>query len=150
MSRWMGSAAVCVAAVGALVLALGLPARDRLYPVVLCGGLLIVALIDLARSLYEARKAGADDADARAGGTGGKSGGALRTVAVVGAVIGYFALWNVLGYLVSTVLFVAAVAVLLGERKPWVVGALALGLSGAVYVTFGLVLQVPLPHGVLL
>ncbi|MBZ0255577.1 tripartite tricarboxylate transporter TctB family protein, partial [bacterium] len=57
----------------------------------------------------------------------------------------YAALMFVLGYIASTLLFLAVMLVLLGERRPLHVGAWSIGVTLIVYVIFKTLLDVPLP-----
>lgn len=57
----------------------------------------------------------------------------------------YAALMFVLGYIASTLLFLAVMLVLLGERRPLHVGAWSIGVTLIVYMIFKTLLDVPLP-----
>lgn len=72
-----------------------------------------------------------------------------RMLGVLALSIGYVLLMDALGYLVSSVLYVAAVLVLLRVRRPLAIALCAVGLPAVLYALFGWLLGVPLPGGVL-
>lgn len=80
-------------------------------------------------------------------GTDGKqtTGGALCVLGVALLCAAYAFLLPVLHFIPATALLLAALTVLLGERRPWLVSALALALPLLLYAFFGLALQLRLP-----
>lgn len=66
---------------------------------------------------------------------------------VIGSTILYGICIPILGYVVSTFIFLAALAFYLGSRKPAVVVLYAAGLTGFFYVIFRMWLGVRLPTG---
>jgi putative tricarboxylic transport membrane protein len=57
----------------------------------------------------------------------------------------YYVLFVPLGFLVSTALMLAALFFLLGERRIWIIALLSIACSGAIYVIFGVLLNVRFP-----
>lgn len=74
--------------------------------------------------------------------------GTFRTWAMVVLPAVYMLLIPYLGYMITTPLFVAAVMVVLGERRWRAIVTPAIGLMVALYILFILVLSVPLGRGV--
>ena len=66
------------------------------------------------------------------------------------AAIAYIMLINWIGYILSTVLFIAGVLVYLRVRKPWLVAAVSIGVTAFLYIMFNNILMVQLPVGRLL
>jgi putative tricarboxylic transport membrane protein len=67
-------------------------------------------------------------------------------LALLGAV--YFALFDELGFIVSTLLFTASTVLLLGRRRPIEVSLFSLGFTATLLIIFVKALNVPLPRGV--
>ncbi|MBI2204888.1 MAG: tripartite tricarboxylate transporter TctB family protein [Candidatus Rokubacteria bacterium] len=76
-------------------------------------------------------------------------GGATRVVATLAGLAAYALVFERLGFLVSSSVFVAVLLLLYGERRWVVVLALAAGAAGATYAVFARWLGVPLPPGIL-
>jgi hypothetical protein len=75
--------------------------------------------------------------------------GLRRLALVLGTTIAYVALLNVLGMVVSTVLFLVVLMRVL-DRCGWPLTlAVALATAGSIHLVFGRWLKVPLPTGVL-
>ncbi len=76
--------------------------------------------------------------------------GRLATLApLVVSVLLYTYVFQPLGFLVSTTLLLAFLFSLLGERRYWLTGSVALGSTLALYLLFNVVLHVRLPQGIL-
>lgn len=75
--------------------------------------------------------------------------GLLRIAATLVSLVLYALVFERLGFLVSTSMFVALLLVLYGERRWLVVIAVAVGAAGATYAVFARWLGVPLPPGIL-
>lgn len=76
---------------------------------------------------------------------------ALRRVAPYLIVtIAYVALIDIAGYLTTTVLALAFLLWLAGERRIWLVVLTAVVVSAGLYILFQYVMQVPLPAGAIL
>jgi putative tricarboxylic transport membrane protein len=71
-------------------------------------------------------------------------------VVVTLATLGYIVLMPVLGFIVSTILYLVGLASYLGIRKPLVLALFAIIYIGIIYGIFGLWLQVRLPAGFLI
>lgn len=68
---------------------------------------------------------------------------------LVGANLLYALILSALGYLVSTILFIASALLILGQRRWGLVAALSVGFAGITYFLFAYLLQVPLARGIL-
>jgi hypothetical protein len=68
------------------------------------------------------------------------------SVAVVtGFSFAYFFLLPVLHFLPATAMFLFALLYVLGEKRLWLDGAISIGATAAIYVAFGILLNVKLP-----
>lgn len=67
-------------------------------------------------------------------------------LALVGAI--YFAVFDELGFIASTLLFAASTVLLLGRRRPIEVSSFSVGFTAILVILFVKVLNVPLPRGV--
>jgi putative tricarboxylic transport membrane protein len=79
---------------------------------------------------------------------GGAPGNRLdwASVAVVtGFSLVYFFLLPLLHFLPATVIFLFALLYVLGEKRLWLDGAISIGTSAMIYVSFGILLNVQLP-----
>ena len=75
--------------------------------------------------------------------------GALRMLLVLSlAVVGYLLVFGILGFLLSTVLLLAALFVYLGERRVWLAVTVAVALAVLITVGFTSGLNVALPRGI--
>ena len=110
----------------------GLPsARDEpgpvFFPTLLSGVLLVLALVILVRgwrsSAGEARR---------------------RSWRVIGVTVVYAVVFSSIGFATATVVYIGAVALVLG-RRGWRVLALSAATTVSIYLVFGLGLGVPLP-----
>jgi putative tricarboxylic transport membrane protein len=71
----------------------------------------------------------------------------LRTILVVlGVTVAFVALLNVIGMILGTALFVAALVGYLGRHRWWVIAAVAAGAAGFNYLVFMRWLRVPFPE----
>lgn len=68
-------------------------------------------------------------------------------LASMALIVGYVVSWNQLGHLPATLIFIPALLLLLGERRPVLVAALALATAAVIYPVFYRLLRVPLPRG---
>ncbi|MPZ97211.1 MAG: hypothetical protein GEU96_20425 [Propionibacteriales bacterium] len=72
--------------------------------------------------------------------------GSVRVLSVVGvAVVGYLAVFELVGFFLATTAFLAAMFVYLGEARLWLAGSLAVVLALAVTLGFSQGLNVALP-----
>ncbi len=79
---------------------------------------------------------------------GGAPGNRLdwTSVAVVtGFSLVYYFLLPLLHFLTATVIFLFALLYVLGEKRLWLDGAISIGTSAMIYVSFGILLNVQLP-----
>ena len=73
--------------------------------------------------------------------------GNLRMLAVIGLCALYYLFMDDIGFILATILFVAAVMVITGERTWWKMGVSALAVSLILYFLFREILKVMLPIG---
>lgn len=142
----LGIAAFLVAAA---VFAFGLPPEtidgDVLaaqgFPLVTIGiGLLLCALL-LVRQIRERKGRGEKLIDFSTPG-----GRAIGYSAL--ALAGYLAILNVLGFVLSTILYTAAAALIMGYRKPGKLVLFSAAATAALVLLFGKAFFVPLPRGI--
>lgn len=88
--------------------------------------------------------------------TDGETGAFLGGVApwkriglAIGALVAFGLLFETLGYLLSTFLFIAFLLQAVERQKWWLVFVVAFLTSLAIYLLFGLLLNTPLPAGIL-
>jgi putative tricarboxylic transport membrane protein len=75
--------------------------------------------------------------------------GLLRVAGVVVLLGGYAALLEPLGFVLASVLFLAAALLLAGVRRPLLLAVLPPGISLALFYVFYVLLRVSLPRGVI-
>jgi putative tricarboxylic transport membrane protein len=63
------------------------------------------------------------------------------------ALAGYLALFNVVGFILATAVFLTALFLFLGERRIWVAGVAAVAIAIATMAVFSSALNVNLPRG---
>ncbi len=108
-----------------------------LFPVLIAvfiGALSYSLLADGIRQM----KAGEEDVKK----TAAKWNGVLFTIA---ASIIYYGIMRIVTFVPATILFLVAMLVYLGERRIWLVGLVSVISSLAIYVIFGMLLNVMLP-----
>ena len=116
--------------------------RSWIFPSLLSAGLIIVGVLLIVIGVVKR------DEQKRQ-----RSGSPVDALAFAAALIAYFAVLAILGYVVATVLLAWGLSVWLGARRDWL--SLLRKLIGCVvgvvvlYVLFGVLLNVPLPSGVL-
>ena len=134
-------AAICLVGLVFLLLSLWFPIRGEVSAAVIprlwVAGLLACCLYLLVRTLR-----GREEADARAGDLG-------LVFRFMGLSVGYLVLIYLVGYYISTFLFLVAAVITLGYRHWLRLLAVAGGWVVFIYVVFFRVLYVPLPGGVL-
>ncbi|BAS26363.1 tripartite tricarboxylate transporter TctB family protein [Limnochorda pilosa] len=116
------------------------------YPLLVSGALFALSGLLVWKSFGERRPAGTDDAGA--GGKAPFSPGELRegVLPVAAAFLAYLLLLGVLGYILSTFLFIVAVGGLLRTR-PGLSATAGMLVTAVLYGLFHLWLGVPLPRG---
>ncbi|MGM0432929.1 MAG: tripartite tricarboxylate transporter TctB family protein [Spirochaetota bacterium] len=70
----------------------------------------------------------------------------LRAFALLGLIIGLVLVWEYIGFILSSLLFVLLVQVLLGEKRKVRIILVAVAVTAALYIVFVLLLRVPLPR----
>ena len=75
--------------------------------------------------------------------------GIVRALITVAAVIAFTLALRPVGFILTSVVFLTAMMGLLGMRKPWLMLAVAVGVTGGIYLIFEKLLALSLPAGVL-
>lgn len=75
--------------------------------------------------------------------------GAFPMVGIVILTAVYAGVLPLLGFLLSTALYMVGALILMGVRKPVYLALVPVGLSFALFALFGLLLEIPLPYGLL-
>jgi len=112
----------------------GYPPDSRMFPLGLLTFLMIGAIVLIVRS-------------ARA--SGGEEGNPKRVLQTTLLCLAYVVLVEVVGYFVSTALFMAFFMAMMGIRKPLVYVAAIAGVNLGLYLLFVWQLKVPVPIGML-
>lgn len=73
----------------------------------------------------------------------------LRVVGLMALLVVFIVLLQYVGFAISSFLFVLSLQLVLGERRPVRLFALAISVTLVMYVVFVLLLRVPLPRGLL-
>lgn len=71
----------------------------------------------------------------------------VRIITTIGGIALYVALVSTTGFILTSIVYLAAVSLYFGERRPLMVVAFAVIGVLAVYVLFGMVARVPFPRG---
>lgn len=74
-----------------------------------------------------------------------RGGAALRVIVTAVLLFGYALVLDLLGFVLTTVLFLVAVLVLVGVRRPVLLAVVPLGVSLGLFFVFRFFLEVPLP-----
>lgn len=125
-------------------------AKCRTYPSLICTAGFILTAVNLGRAVYRLIK------NRPAGVSAPMSlGSFIACVITVAAAFAYAYLTRIVGYIVTTAVFVAAFSVYLSKRnqkfsKWWTYPAVSLGTALVLYFTFKFFLHVPLPKGFLI
>lgn len=75
--------------------------------------------------------------------------GTGKIVAAIAAMVIYVAMLDILGFVISTLLFVAAILFVMGERRWFLLVGVPTVLDIILYVVFRIALSIPLPTGFL-
>ncbi len=141
---------ICGLAFGAFLLVTsGMEGSGRYpfaYSQVLIAGIALLFLVSAARDWREARAFAASHPDAE---PRDLPGGTLPMLATVALCIVYAAAWPLLGFLLSTFLYVAAQLWLLRQREWGFMLGVPVAVTLLVYVIFARLLLLPFPHGAL-
>ncbi len=141
-------AALCGGAMTSLALfTLSLPG-SLAYPLAYAQVLIaLIAVLFFASAAISWREASASGmAEPGQAATGG--GGLVMACTILLCML-YAASWTVIGYFPATFCYIALQLALLGERRWWLILALASGAMLLVYVVFHHLLQLPFPNGML-
>ena len=74
-----------------------------------------------------------------------RGGSALRVIATVVLLFGYALVLDLMGFVLTTVLFLVALLLLVGVRRPVLLVVVPLGVSLGLFFVFRFFLEVPLP-----
>jgi len=66
---------------------------------------------------------------------------------VIASIVGFIFASDVIGYLLASIILVAILMALLGQRKPVKIVTISLGTAFVFTMVFGKLLHVPLPRG---
>ncbi len=121
--------------------------KSMTFPKVILYGIIVLCAVTLIRGILNYRKLKKQEA-----GTAEKTTGKVdfRIPMTVGMIILYALLWNVLGFVISSMLFVCVESILLDRSKPWW-QALIIGVAYViiVYLIFGAGFKVNFPEPIL-
>jgi putative tricarboxylic transport membrane protein len=153
MMRWptgadardaMSAAVFLVISVVGFIGALGFPDRAATWPLWMWGLLGVFSLILLAGSLRARANPYAEEE------TGDETSPTISRAGInAGIIIGFAVLVPILGFFVATGLYLIVHMTYLGIRPFSMILAVAIGGVAFLYVLFGFVLGVPIPHGLL-
>jgi putative tricarboxylic transport membrane protein len=111
------------------------------FPLILAGLLAILSLVFLAQAIGAPKE--------RPGESLGRSTTWNKIVLAIGALVVFALLFESLGYVISTFLFIAFLLSVVERQKWTLVVIVAFFTSLTTYVVFGLLLNTPLPGGIL-
>jgi hypothetical protein len=151
---WLACIPVVALVIGGVLLAdsASIVGRDAIYPRAVLITLLLVAAVALVRDLLASRRREPDTDDSEGDAEGGRGRHvAWKRVGVVAlALVAMPLLLPTAGYLVSTAVLTAAVALALGLRSSLATAALVVGVSAGSYLLFVVLLGARIPAGGLL
>lgn len=132
------------------IMAMQVNEKCRTYPEIICVAGLALTAINLARALYRLKKDKPADVPVPM-----NREQLVGCVIAVAAAFSYAFLSKVVGYIVTTTVFVAAFSAFLSYRskkwsKLWTYPVVALGTALILYFVFRFFLNVPLPKGFLI
>ena len=113
-----------------------------LFPLLVSFFLLLLSVSLLFDGLRQIKREREKPARGNAAKPAVKAGPVLITIALSAA---YYFLLRLITFIPSTILFLAALVYLLGERRYWLIALIAVTASLVVYAVFGLALGVMLP-----
>ena len=135
---------------GFLLMSLEVNKLCRTYPQLICIIGLLLTAVNMGRAFYRLRKNKPDDVPAPM-----SKDQLLSCVVAVGLTVAYVALCKIVGYIVTTAIFIAGFSVYLSYRnqkwsKLWTYPVVAVATTLILYFTFKFFLNVPLPKGFLI
>lgn len=71
----------------------------------------------------------------------------IQFLGVIGSIVGFIFVSDVIGYFLGSIILVAVLMVLLGQRKVKKIAIISLGTALTFTIVFGKLLHVPLPRG---
>ena len=133
------AAAILIAvAAGLLLMSMQFPTASRIFPIMVLAALLVAAVMWLARSLLAGQKAANDGPEAPASNRRQVFGAAALT-AVYGVGV------SLSSFFIPTVIYIPAMAFVLGNRNLPVTIASGVGFAVVVYVVFVWLFERPIP-----
>jgi hypothetical protein len=70
----------------------------------------------------------------------------VTPLAIVGLSVVYSLVWNILGFILTSVVFLVLAMLVLGEKRPLVLSLYSVGIVTVIYLIFRAWLEVPLPR----
>lgn len=115
------------------------------WPIMLCCGLIVTSAMLLVQTMLQGKQA----ADPEEPLIDYRSAGAHCVFIIFGIMIGYAVMLHFFGFVPSTLAFVLATMLAMGERRPTWLGLTTVGIAGFIYVLFAQIMNVVLPKGAL-
>lgn len=106
------------------------------FPRLILAGIAILAVIQLAQSIRDGEQRRHEIPVSTA----------KSVVTVAAALLVYVALLPLLGFLLSSMLFLAGLLRYSGETNPWIIGGISVGLPVVLFAVFAGIFNVPLPE----
>ena len=113
------------------------------WPTMLCSGLILCSVILLIQTLLESRKAAGNEEPL----IDFHSPGVHCVFLIFAIMIAYAVIMSLFGFIVATLLFVVAVMLAMGERRPVWIGLTTVGITVFIYTVFTVIMGVVLPQG---
>lgn len=113
------------------------------WPTMLCSGLILCSVILLIQTMLESKKATEKEAPL----VDFHSPGIHCVLLIFGIMIAYAVIMSLFGFIIATLLFVVAVMLAMGERRPVWIGLTTVGITGFIYMVFTVIMGVVLPQG---
>ena len=122
----------------------GLGPRFFPYAVSVLG--MVLGLYLLVRDLAAARRTTAGESDSREEETTPGMGHLVTPAVIVGLSVVYSLVWDLLGFILTSVIFLVLAMRALGETRPVVITIYSIGIVTVIYLIFRVWLEVPLPR----
>jgi hypothetical protein len=122
----------------------GLGPRFFPYAVSVLG--MVLGLYLLARDLVASRRTAAADARSSEEEATQRLGHIVTPAVIVGLSVVYTLVWDILGFILTSVIFLVLAMRALGETRPMVITIYSVGIVTVIYLIFRVWLEVPLPR----
>ena len=132
----IGAAVLLVGTVAGLLELGRFPAEARPFPALVLATLLITGIWWLARSLLARPTPGSDT---------GSVGDKRRLIAATGLTFAYAVAVSHFSYFIPTILYIPAMAIALGDRRPLIAGLAGVGFTLGAYLIFVVLFERPIP-----